>query len=73
MTTTRRRNYAATYARSETTRRSTTQRSTTKRSTTRRKRTPPRQSYGPIFFVVMGVTIASAIGFLGVVAQVMAK
>lgn len=64
MTTTKRRSYAATYARSETARR---------RSPTRRKRTPPRQSYGPIFFVVMGVTIASAIGFLGVVAQVMAK
>ena len=58
------RNYAATYARSETARR---------RSTTRRKRTPPRQNYGPLFFVVMGVTIASAIGFMGVVASVMAK
>jgi hypothetical protein len=64
MTTTRRRSYAATYARSESARR---------RSTTRRKRTPPRQSYGPIFFLVMGVTIASAIGFIGVVASVMAK
>lgn len=64
MTTTRRRSYAATYARSEGARR---------RGTTRRKRTPPRQGYGPFFFIVMGVTIASAIGFLGVVAQVMAK
>lgn len=53
-----------TYARSETVRR---------RSPARRKRTPPRQNYGPIFFLVMGVTVASAIGFLGVVAQVMAK
>jgi hypothetical protein len=65
MTATKRRSYAATYARSDGARRRTT--------TTRRKRTPPRQNYGPIFFVVMGVTIASAIGFLGVVAQVMAK
>ena len=64
MTTTRRRNYAATYARSESARR---------RAPARRKRTPPRQNYGPIFFIVMGVTVASAIGFLGVVAQVMAK
>jgi hypothetical protein len=64
MTTTRRRSYAATYARTDTTRR---------RTTTRRKRTPPAQNYGPIFFIVMGVTVASAIGFLGVVAQVMAK
>lgn len=65
MSTTKRRTYAATYARSETARRRTT--------TTQRKRTPPRQSYGPVFFIVMGVTVASAIGFLGVVAQVMAK
>lgn len=65
MSTTRRRTYAATYARSETARKRTT--------TTQRKRTPPRQSYGPVFFIVMGVTVASAIGFLGVVAQVMAK
>jgi hypothetical protein len=64
MTTTRRRSYAATYARSEAARR---------RSPARRKRTPPRQNYGPIFFIVMGVTLASAIGFMGVVAQVMAK
>lgn len=64
MTTARRRNYAATYARTDGARR---------RTTTRRKRTPPPQNYGPIFFVVMGVTVASAIGFLGVVAQVMAK
>jgi hypothetical protein len=61
---TKRKSYAATYAHSETARR---------RTTTRRKRSaPPRQKYGPIFFVVMGVTIASAIGFLGVVASVMA-
>lgn len=65
MTVRKRRTYAATYARSEGARRRTT--------SSRRKRTPPRQKYGPIFFVVMGVTIASAIGFLGVVAQVMAK
>lgn len=63
--TTRRRSYAATYARTET--------ATRRRSTTRRKRSAPRQNYGPIFFVVMGVTIASAIGFMGVVASVMAK
>jgi hypothetical protein len=61
--TTRRRSYAATYARTEAARR---------RSTTRRKRNQPRQTYGPIFFIVMGVTIASAIGFIGVVASVMA-
>ncbi len=64
MTTTKRRTYAATYARSENARR---------RTTTRRKRTPPRQNYGPLFFVVMGITVASAIGFMGVVASVMAK
>jgi hypothetical protein len=64
MTTARRRTYAATYARTDTVRR---------RSTTRRKRTPPKQNYGPFFFLVMGVTIASAVGFLGVVASVMAK
>lgn len=64
MTTRKSRSYAATYARSETVRR---------RSPSRRKRTPPRKNYGPIFFLVMGVTVASAIGFLGVVAQVMAK
>ena len=64
MTTTKRRSYAATYARMETARR---------RSTTRRKRSAPRQNYGPIFFIVMGVTLASAIGFMGVVASVMAK
>jgi hypothetical protein len=61
--TTKRRSYAATYARTESARR---------RTATRRKRSQPRQDYGPIFFVVMGVTIASAIGFLGVVASVMA-
>jgi hypothetical protein len=64
MTTARRRTYAATYARSETARR---------RSTTRRKRTPARQGFGPLFFMVNGVTIASALGFLGIVASVMAK
>lgn len=63
--TTKRKSYAATYARSDTARRRTT--------TPRRKRSaPPRQKYGPIFFVIMGVTIASAIGFMGVVASVMA-
>lgn len=65
MTTTKRRSYGATYARSENASR--------RSSGTRRKRTPPPQKYGAIFFVVMGVTVASAIGFLGVVAQVMAK
>ena len=66
--TTKRKSYAATYAHSESVRQSVR-----RRTTTRRKRsTPPRQKYGPIFFVVMGVTIASAIGFLGVVASVMA-
>jgi hypothetical protein len=63
--TTKRRSYAATYARTESAGR--------RRSTTRRKRSAPRQNYGPFFFVVMGVTIASAIGFMGVVASVMAK
>lgn len=64
MTTTKRRSYAATYARSE---------GASRRSGTRRKRVPPPQKYGAVFFIAMGVTVASAIGFLGVVAQVMAK
>jgi hypothetical protein len=68
--TTKRRNYAATYARSDSVRSETARRRST---TSRRKRNaPPRQKYGVIFFVVMGVTIASAIGFMGVVASVMA-
>lgn len=64
MTTMKRKRYAATYARSE---------ESGRRTGTRRKRVPPPQKYGAIFFVMMGVTVASAIGFLGVVAQVMAK
>jgi hypothetical protein len=68
--TTKRRSYAATYARSDSARSDTDRRRTT---TPRRKRSAPaRQKYGAIFFVVMGVTIASAIGFMGVVASVMA-
>lgn len=45
-----------------------------RRSTTRRKRTAsaPRSNFGPIFFIVMGVTIAGALGFVGVVASVLA-
>jgi hypothetical protein len=62
--TTKRRTYAASYARSESTRRRSTART--------RRQSPPRQRYGPIFFLVMGVTVASAIGFLGVVASVLA-
>lgn len=59
-----RRTYHATDARTSTSRR---------RSSSRRKRTPgPRQNFGPIFFIVMGVTLASAVGFLGVVASVLA-
>ncbi len=61
--TSKRRTYAADYTRSESTRR---------RSTVRTRRATPRQRYGPIFFLVMGVTVAGAIGFLGVVASVLA-
>lgn len=44
-----------------------------RRSTTPRRRSAaPRSTFGPIFFVVMGVTIASAVGFMGVVASVLA-
>jgi hypothetical protein len=60
----KRRSYSASFARTEAKRR---------RSTARRTRDIPRQSgYGPIFFVILGVTIASALGFLGVVASVLA-
>jgi hypothetical protein len=39
----------------------------------RRRPTPRRMGYSPIFFVVVAVTIASALGFLGVVASVLAR
>lgn len=61
---TKRRSYAASYARSEATRRRAVART--------RRQAPPRQRYGPLFFVVLGVTVASAIGFVGVVASVLA-
>ena len=61
--TTKRRTYAASHTRSEAARR---------RSAARARQAPPRPTYGPIFFVVLGVTIASAIGFVGVVASVLA-
>jgi hypothetical protein len=31
-----------------------------------------RPGYGPVFFVVLGVTLASLLGLMGVVASVMA-
>lgn len=37
-----------------------------------RRPVSPGKGYGPIFFIVLGVTIASAVGFLGVVASVLA-
>jgi len=44
-----------------------------RRSSVRSRRpTSPKSGYGPTFFVVLGVTIASAVGFLGVVASVLA-
>jgi hypothetical protein len=44
-----------------------------RRSSARRKRQPPRKGgYGPAFFLILGVTIASAVGFMGVVASVLA-
>ena len=43
-----------------------------RRSVRSRRPAPPRSGYGPTFFVVLGVTIASAVGFLGVVASVLA-
>ncbi len=44
-----------------------------RRSSTRARRpAPTSKGYGPIFFIVLGVTIASAVGFLGVVASVLA-
>lgn len=60
-----RRSYQATYTRTQSGRR---------RATTRRvsERTAPRSKFGPVFFIVMGVTIASALGFVGVVASVLA-
>jgi hypothetical protein len=61
--TVKRKTYAAGYTRSEAVRR---------RSSARARRQPPRQRYGPIFFIVMGVTVAGAVGFLGVVASVLA-
>lgn len=62
---TKRKTFDATFARTEAVRR----RSKARRQ---RKSPPPRSGYGPIFFVVMGITIASALGFLGVVASVLA-
>ncbi len=64
--TTKRKSYdAATYARSDMAKRRTI-------TSPRKRNAPPRQKYGPIFFVIMGVTLASAIGFMGLVASVMA-
>ncbi len=60
---TKRKSFDATFTRTEAIRR---------RSARKRKSAPPRSGYGPIFFIVMGVTIASALGFLGVVASVLA-
>jgi hypothetical protein len=59
----KRKRYSATFAQTEAVRR---------RNKARRKRPEPQRSYGPIFFVVLGVTIASALGFVGVVASVLA-
>lgn len=59
-----RKRYSASFAQTEGVRR---------RSKARRKRpVEPQHSYGPIFFVVLGITIASALGFMGVVASVLA-
>lgn len=62
---TKRKTFDATFTRTEAVRR----RSKARRQ---RKSAPARTGYGPIFFVIMGVTIASALGFLGVVASVLA-
>lgn len=60
----KRKRYSASFAQTESVRR---------RSKARRQRPVERQrSYGPIFFVVLGVTIASALGFVGVFASVLA-
>jgi hypothetical protein len=62
--TARSKRYAATATRTAVVRRRNAVRS--------RRPTPPSGGYGPIFFIVLGVTIASAVGFLGVVASVLA-
>lgn len=60
----KRRRYSASFAQTEAVRR---------RSSARRKRqVEPQRSYGAFFFIVLGVTIASAVGFLGVFASVLA-
>lgn len=60
----KRKRYSASFAQTEAVRR---------RSKARRKRqVEPQRSYGPIFFVILGVTIASALGFVGVFASVLA-
>ncbi len=60
-----RRSYQATYTRTQSSRRRPAARRTTGQPV-------PRTKFGPVFFIVMGVTIASAVGFLGVVASVLA-
>lgn len=48
-------------------------RTTTKRSACRRNRASTRRShYGSVFFAVLAVTVASALGFFGIVASVLA-
>ncbi|HXF61278.1 MAG TPA: hypothetical protein VNK95_06660 [Caldilineaceae bacterium] len=59
----KRRSYSASFTRTEATRR---------RSSARRRQAPPKSGYGPIFFLILGITVASALGFLGVVASVLA-
>ena len=44
-----------------------------RRSSVRSRRpAAPKTGYGPTFFVVLGVTIASAVAVLGIVASVLA-
>jgi hypothetical protein len=60
----KRKTYSASSGRTTTNRR---------RTSAARKRSGPRRSaYGPIFFLILAVTVASAVGFLGVVASVLA-
>ena len=47
-------------------------RTTSRRPVRKTRAVAQRQGYGPIFFVVLGVTLASLFGFMGVVASVMA-
>jgi hypothetical protein len=39
----------------------------------RRRRKPPQQNYGPIFYLVMGIVVASAFGVSWIVAEILAK